>query len=150
MKRILLLVLTTFNVNSQCQSKIAQGETHTIGIKTDGSLWVWGRLGVYKLPFQLGTALDWKEIACGSGHFLALKNDGTLWFSGANFASQGGTGTSNSSSTFIQVGVETNWSKMSACYSHSLAIKKNGTLWAWAVILLVLLEMVQPQIQQLL
>lgn len=123
-------------------SKITAGSKCSFGIRTNGTLWSWGQntqgqLGLnftsssVRAPTQVGTDTNWDSISSGLSHSLALKSDGTLWFSGANFAGQGGTGTSNSSSTFIQVGLETNWSKMSACYSHSLAIKKDGTLWSW-------------------
>ena len=58
-------------------------------VKSDGTLWTWGRnnsgaLGLgdttaYSSPVQVGSGTDWLEAGGFSGATLGLKTDGTLW-----------------------------------------------------------------------
>ena len=65
-------------------SAIAAGSRHTVGLKSDGTLWAWGanwngQLGDgTKTPRNLHTqestgAIDWSVIAAGGAHTVALK-----------------------------------------------------------------------------
>jgi alpha-tubulin suppressor-like RCC1 family protein len=78
---------------------IAPGRSTTLGVKADGSLWVWGWNGqggsdrrleyaahidnhrppVALRPTRVGDANDWASISASDGSFLALKANGTLW-----------------------------------------------------------------------
>jgi alpha-tubulin suppressor-like RCC1 family protein len=123
--------------------QIAPGGLHTAAIKTDGTLWIWGRN-----PFgQLGTndttsrsspvqtvsgGTNWKQITCGAEHTAAIKTDGTLWTWGR--AALGGLGTNdgtNRSSPVQTVSGGTNWKQVSAGNYTTAAIKTDGTLWLW-------------------
>ena len=121
---------------------VACGGAHTVAIKTNGTLWIWGaaefgRLGLNDLifrssPTQVGLLTNWNNISTGRLFSLATKIDGTLWAWG-----QGGAGgklglnaTINTSSP-TQVGSLTNWRTGLANYTHSAAIKSDGTLWTW-------------------
>jgi len=74
---------------------------HSIGLKSDGTLWAWGdndygQLGDGStteryLPKKTGTDNKWVSIAAGDGHTLALKSDGSLWAWGMNDDGQIGT-----------------------------------------------------------
>src|SRR5258708_6340153 len=74
---------------------------HSLGVKTDGTLWAWGANDVGQLgdgtlvdkstPAQIG--YDYTAIAAGGGYSLALKTDGTLWGWGINDFGQLGDGT---------------------------------------------------------
>lgn len=82
---------------------VSTGSDHTLAIKTDGTLWVWGanyrgQLGdgttIQKtVPTQLGTATDWLLIAAGQAHSLAMKTDATGWAWGFNDFGELGDGT---------------------------------------------------------
>lgn len=120
---------------------------HTLAIKSDGTLWVWGDNSKGQLgdgttvnkssPIQIGTDTNWAYVNGTWGlNSFAIKTDGTLWSWGYNAgASAGmlGDGTTVSRSSPVQVGTLTNWSKVNVGFGHALALKTDGTLWAWGL-----------------
>jgi alpha-tubulin suppressor-like RCC1 family protein/PKD repeat protein len=120
---------------------IAAGEEHTIALKSDGTLWAWGRNAYGQLgdgtttdrysPTQIGTDTDWVSIAAGSRHTIALKSDGTLWAWGANGVGQLGDGTTTDRYSPTQIGTDTDWVSIAAGGYFTIALKSDGTLWAW-------------------
>lgn len=123
--------------------QLSAGRSYTGAIKTDGTLWLWGRnfygqvgdnSNVNKSsPVQIvGGGGNWKLIACGRYHCAAIKTDGSLWSWGNNNYGQLGDNTGTRKSSPVQiVGGGSDW-KMVACgYEHTAAIKTNGTLWLW-------------------
>lgn len=84
-------------------SAIAAGDSHTMALKTDGSLWAWGsnlygQLGDGTLqqslvPKQIGTGFS--KIAANYKNSAAIKLDGSLWVWGDNFMGQAGNGTTS-------------------------------------------------------
>ena len=122
-------------------SKVYCGTDHSLSIKTDGTLWSWGRNGFGQLgqndtthrssPAQVGSLTTWSQVAGGDSHSLALKTDGTLWCWGYNAYGQLGLGDRTYRSSPVQVGTLTNWSQVAGGFGHSLAIKTDGTLWSW-------------------
>jgi hypothetical protein len=67
---------------------ISAGDYHSVGLKSDGTLWAWGLNGKGSLgdgtnvdkttPIQESTgATDWATIAAGTSHTVALKSGGT-------------------------------------------------------------------------
>jgi alpha-tubulin suppressor-like RCC1 family protein len=121
--------------------QIATGNWHSLGIKSDGTLWAWGQNSTGQLgdgtttnrtsPVQIGTDNTWSKIAAGGTHSLGIKSDGTLWAWGRNGTGQLGDGTITAKLAPVQIGVATDWSQISGGQSHSLGIKDDGTLWAW-------------------
>jgi alpha-tubulin suppressor-like RCC1 family protein len=113
---------------------ISAGGTHTLAIKTNGTLWTWGgndlgQLGngtnsdVF-LPAQIGTDTNWTAISAGDRLTMALKSNGTLWICG--YDSSGPLG------ILTQVGTATNWTKIAAGGFHKVALK-GGMLYAWGL-----------------
>lgn len=119
--------------------KIATGNEHTAGIKTDGTLWVWGynvrgQLGINTViskstpvtTFAGGT--NWDKIWCGFYHTLAIKTDGTLWTWGSNVGGNLADNTTTDRSTPVTTFAGgTNWKQIAS----NAAIKTDGTLWVW-------------------
>lgn len=118
---------------------IACGARSSFAIKTDGTLWAWGRNGNGQLglgdvnyrssPTQVGSLTNWSKISAGYGSALAIKTDGTLWSWGSPATGLGGGFPQHSSP--VQIGSSTTWSKISMNSSSAMAIKTDGTLWAW-------------------
>ena len=117
---------------------------HVVALKSDGTLWAWGRNDIGQLgdgtttdkssPIQIGTGSDWTTVVAGGRHTLALKNDGTLWAWGVNAWGNLGDGTIIAKSSPIQVGADSDWSGIAAGgSSYSIALKSDGTLWAWGI-----------------
>ena len=114
------------------------------GIKTDGTLWLWGfgqygRLGQgdtisRSSPTQVGALTSWSEVRVSEygNHTMALRTDGTLWLWGkGNYGNLGQGNTSNQSSPVAVAG--SNWSKIGGTAGVSAAIKTDGTLWLWGL-----------------
>ena len=120
---------------------VSCGGYHILAIKTDGSIWSWGRnlngqLGLGDItqrnsPTQIGTATDWVIIGTGSSFSYAIKSNGTLWTWGENSNGQLGLGDTTQRTSPVQVGTDTNWQQVACGGTYALSIKTNGTLWAW-------------------
>jgi alpha-tubulin suppressor-like RCC1 family protein len=124
--------------------QVSSGDQHTAAIKTDGTLWTWGRgnygrLGNNQNFVQISTpsttfsgGTNWKQVSAGYRHNVAIKTDGTLWTWGNNNNGQLGTGLTTNVSTPVTTSAGgTNWKQVSAGNSHTSAIKTDGTLWTW-------------------
>jgi alpha-tubulin suppressor-like RCC1 family protein len=125
-------------------SQVSAGGGHSLAIKTDGTMWSWGRglngrLGLddtinKSSPTQIGALTTWSQIAAGStGHSLAVKTDGTLWSWGEGGGGPLGLNDQVYHSSPVQVGALTTWSQIAAGNTNSLAIKTDGTMWSWGV-----------------
>ena len=129
-----------------------EAQAGAAAIKTDGTLWVWGRntagdchgqagqnnvsVAAYSSPMQVGTNTTWRNISGMNegGGWIATKTDGTLWSWGRNDYGQqaqnnsGDTATSISSPT--QIGTGTDWARAFNGTRNWHAVKTTGTLWA--------------------
>ena len=122
---------------------IAAGGSHTVALKKDGTMWVWGgnRLGqlgdgstLDKLsPIIAGSVTNWAKdkVSAGEFHTVAIRTDGSLWAWGFNQNGQLGDGTTIDRATPVRIGTATNWAMVSAGKAHTVAVKSDGTLWAW-------------------
>ena len=140
-----LLLVTSLCCFGQCNefTTVTSGPTarHTLGIKSDGTLWAWGentygQLGIgstadQNVPIQVGSSSDWAAVSAGQNYTIAIKINGTLWAWGASSAGQLGTGTSLDQNVPAQVGSAANWKGVSAGGLHTVAIRTDGSLWAW-------------------
>lgn len=80
---------------------ISAGSGHTVGVRTDGTLWVWGNYSYgtpisNASPAQVGNATTWASVSTNgkvSDYTQAIMNDGTLWSWGYNADGTLGDGT---------------------------------------------------------
>jgi len=118
-------------------------------LKTDGTLWAWGRnhhgqLGLNQTdtlklssPAQIpGTT--WSSVTGIGYRTLALKTDGTFWSWGYNEYGQTGSNDRVYRSSPTQVGTETTWAKLPVsggenASAASALIKTDGTMWIWGM-----------------
>ena len=123
---------------------VAGGRYHTAAIKTDGTLWLWGRNNYGQLgdntrvskssPVQTidDEGTNWKSVSGGTAHTAAIKTDGTLWLWGTNYYGTLGDETIIDKSSPIQtVAGGTNWKLVASGDYYTAAIKTDGTLWTW-------------------
>lgn len=113
----------------------------TAAIKTNGTLWTWGRNAEGQLgrgyfspddsidsrvwsPVQVGIGSNWKTVSCGNLTMMAIKTDGTMWVSGSNkYYQLTNTSTSINSSNLIQINKGSqNWKYVDTRFTISVAI----------------------------
>ncbi|ABG57719.1 alpha-tubulin suppressor [Cytophaga hutchinsonii ATCC 33406] len=113
---------------------VSVGESTTMAIKTDGTLWAcgqnnYGQLGngnttdIYTLT-QIGTATDWKTVVAGPYHTLAIKTDGSINGWGSYTYNKLGLGYDLYGNL-----LEQNWKHIATGPYNSFAIHGDGTLY---------------------
>lgn len=132
---------------------ISAGDSHTVALKNDGTVFAWG-LNTYgqlgdgtytnrKTPVPVRapeiTAVTKPvrgltgitAISARGYRTVALRNDGTVWAWGYNVGGELGDGTNTNRNTPVQVRDLTGITAISAGELHTLALKNDGTVWAW-------------------
>ncbi|MEO5331963.1 MAG: Ig-like domain-containing protein [Magnetococcus sp. YQC-5] len=117
------------------------GETHTVVLKSDGTVWTWGenssgQLGNGTLvdslvPVQVTGLTSVTSIASGNHFVLALKSDGTVWAWGENNSGIVGNGTTTNQTTPVKVTGLSQVSMIAAGHAHAMALRTDGSVWAW-------------------
>ncbi len=136
---------------------VSSGEYHTMVIKTNDSLWAFGRVIEGPRPDNLivggftpvavltapeGPAMtSVKQVSSGAKHTMILKTNGDLWAIGSNSNGQLGNGESERGLDVVEVTpvqvltiaegpAMTGVDQVSAGARHSMILKTNGELWA--------------------
>ncbi len=122
------------------------GNRHTVGLKTDGTIWSFGansngQLGIGSIDNKIETepiqvtkvpeGVKFTKIAVGKDHSLALGNNGKVYAWGANKNGQLGDGQNIDSGNLVEVRNLSNIEKIIAYENISYAIDKNGVAYVW-------------------
>jgi parallel beta-helix repeat protein len=121
--------------------EIAAGAHHTVALKNDGTVWIWGRNSTGQLgngtttsqsyAIQVSLANSALAVAAGDGHTIALMSDRTLMAWGGNaFGQLGDNSTANRLSP-VPVGTISSVASISAHHNHTMAVKLDSTVWGW-------------------
>jgi alpha-tubulin suppressor-like RCC1 family protein len=138
------VTITTVNISTPVTTfaggtnwkQVSCGYSHTAAIKTDGTLWVWGRA---ENSGKLGNAntadrstpvttfaggTNWKQVSCKRSHTAAIKTDGTLWTwgNGTNGRLGNGVTTGDRSTPVTTFSGGTNWKQVSSGGSYTSAV----------------------------
>jgi alpha-tubulin suppressor-like RCC1 family protein len=115
-------------------SKVSAHGEACSAIKTDGTLWSWGRNSEGQLgtgnttnrssPVQVGSLTDWSQIKSMFRGCIAIKTDGTLWTWGRNNNGALGLGDTTNRSSPVQVGALTTWEVISGGGRSCFALKE--------------------------
>jgi alpha-tubulin suppressor-like RCC1 family protein len=124
---------------------VAGGSYHSLALKSDGTLWAWGRNADGELgngtqngsltPVQVSGITTAVAIAAGDRFSVAALADGTVRAWGKNDAGQLGDGTNTTRTLPVTVVGLRGVTAVAAGYITSYAIETDGrptgTLWAW-------------------
>jgi alpha-tubulin suppressor-like RCC1 family protein len=114
--------------------QVSAGGAHSIGARTNGTVWGWGintngQLGNGDTTAQsspvsvIGGFTDWVQISSGNNHTAGLRANGTAWAWGLNSSGQLGDNTAvDKSSPVSVVGNFTNWVQIIAS-DHTLGVR---------------------------
>ena len=142
-----VLVANPPSIVSWLQVAADNSSSHTMAIKSDGTLWAWGLNSAGQLGTNSTTNVSspvlvsgpvgasWTAVGVGASHTVAVKSDGTLWAWGLNSAGQLGTNstTAVSSPVLVSGPAGASWTSVGIGGSHSLAITSAGGLYAWGL-----------------
>jgi alpha-tubulin suppressor-like RCC1 family protein len=133
--------VTTFSGGTNWK-QVSCGTNFTAAIKTDGTLWAWGRNNNGQLgdntttqrntpvtTFSGGT--NWKQVSSGNIHMAAIKTDGSLWTWGSNFFGVLGINSYSPGGRRTPVTTfagGTNWKQVTCGSRHTAAIKTSDDL----------------------
>ena len=123
------------------------GSSVGLGVKSDGTLWVWGTSGEslgqnvspgnasYSSPTQIGSGTDWSTNIVAGSCMGAVKTDGSLWTWGSNhngkLGHNQGTAAAKSSPTQIPGTWSTTSGTLTSGYGNMACIRANGELYTW-------------------
>jgi len=142
---VMLLAFTQFSQPARAEGDtfcvVSAGADHAMAIKTNGSLWGWGRNDYGQLgngttnrdlmyrPLPEKIMDDAVSVSVGGFHTMVIKTDGSLWAFGGNDYGQLGDGTTVDYHSPVKVmeGVVS----VSAAHEYTMAVKTDGSLWAW-------------------
>jgi len=120
---------------------LAAGDTHTLAVGPDGTVWAWGGNSSGQLgdgttagrstPAPVRGLTDIVSVSAAGYHTVALRRDGTAWTWGPNYYGQLGDGTTDGRLTPVRVQGLANVVAVAAGSNRTVALRGDGTVWAW-------------------
>ena len=121
---------------------IAPAQRFTVALKSDGTVWGWGRntrgqlgsgvpLNALQLtPIRISGISGISAVTAGYDHVLAVTSTGAVYSWGGGAQGQLGTGSFNDTATPRQVSISS-VTAVSAGSFYSMALRSDGTVWSW-------------------
>jgi len=114
--------------------------TYACGIKSDDTLWCWGKnaggqLGIGNTTSQsspVAVGGTWKMVSAGVYSTCGIKTDNTAWCWGVQSFGRLGNGvTSGNQTTPVAVSGGSTWIDINVGFEHACGIKSDNTAWCW-------------------
>jgi alpha-tubulin suppressor-like RCC1 family protein len=118
-------------------------DSHTCGIRTNGTLWCWGYDGFGQLglgsggpkirPTSVGVT-TWTQVSAGGEHACAIDGAGGIRCWGYNAWGQLGFNypyQQNKEQTPVTVALSATWAQVAAGRQNTCAKRSDGTVWCW-------------------
>jgi alpha-tubulin suppressor-like RCC1 family protein len=119
------------------------GEGWTCGIKTDDTLWCWGKAGTatwdargiattadQNVPLQVAVGTTWKNVVAGWHSTCGIRSDDTLWCWGRDDNGVLGNGASGDTTLPVQIGAAT-WTDVTTNTRVACGIQAGGARYCW-------------------
>ncbi len=115
--------------------QVDAGSSHTIGLRSNGTVWAWGYNGNGQLGDNTTTSkrspvsvvggfTNWVQVDAGANHSIGIRANGTAWAWGNNGQGRlGDNTTATRSSPVSVVGGFTDWVQVSGGINHSIALR---------------------------
>ena len=124
-------------------ASISAGARHTCAIRTDATLWCWGRStegqlgngvqgGSIHTPTQVPGS-GWATVGAAYFHTCATRTDGSAWCWGENLYGQVGDGTDATYRASPAQVAGTDWISVSGGSNHSCGLRTDGSAWCWGL-----------------
>jgi alpha-tubulin suppressor-like RCC1 family protein len=124
---------------------VSAGNSYTLAIKSDGTLWGWGynyskqindsAENFIDIPVQIGTDNDWVDVSVGvyGGTSAAIKADGTLWLWGSSEYSMIPAAEKGApvGTPVQEASMASDWVDVKVGYPYVTGLKSDGTIWSW-------------------
>jgi uncharacterized repeat protein (TIGR01451 family) len=123
-------------------SSVVAGGGHTVALKPNGTVWVWGNndfgqlgLGVQSgdqlTPIQVPSLSGVIAIAAGANFTFALKSDGTVWACGNNGSGALGDGNFSNHNVFTKIPGLNSITSIAAGMEFGVAQRSDGKIFTW-------------------
>ncbi len=150
-------VIDTNNQPLEGMVQVSAGETHSLALKVDGTVWAWGK----NQNGQLGNGVNFSDstkavqvsglanvvcIATGIDHCMAMLPDGTIRVWGRGYNSNSSTPAAINQPYTVTIGGITGANSIALSGSHCVVVGSTGFhIWGWGAPYAAFVDMPPPR-----